>query len=197
MSETYPVTNTFTADTTAVASEVNQNFTDVLSALNDFNAGNVKKSGTTLPLAVIANLTTTQFATNVVDTDDTLAANSDTRIPSQQAIKAYIDNRVGLTYHYLPVDGSSTQVYTKYLTGTLDNDAETSVAHGITGIGNILLVAVSVLNDSGEYYANEMFRTAAAATAGITVKYDGTNIILSDIGTQWQGNNYRIKIDYK
>lgn len=45
-------------------------------------------------IAVIPNagsLTTSDFASNVVDTDTSLAANSDTRIPSQKAIKAYAD----------------------------------------------------------------------------------------------------------
>lgn len=40
----------------------------------------------------IANLDTTMFATNVIDIDDTLTANSDLRIPTQQAVKAYVDN---------------------------------------------------------------------------------------------------------
>jgi hypothetical protein len=39
----------------------------------------------------ITNLTTAMFATNVVDTDGTLAANSDTRIASQKATKTYLD----------------------------------------------------------------------------------------------------------
>ena len=39
----------------------------------------------------ISNIETADFAINVIDTDITLAANSDTRIPSQKAIKAYVD----------------------------------------------------------------------------------------------------------
>lgn len=39
----------------------------------------------------ISNLQTSNFAVNVIDTDTTLAANSDTRIPSQKAVKAYMD----------------------------------------------------------------------------------------------------------
>ncbi|MET4263898.1 hypothetical protein ABIA95_000165 [Bradyrhizobium sp. LA8.1] len=39
----------------------------------------------------ITNLTTAMFASSVVDTDGTLAANSDTRIASQKAVKAYAD----------------------------------------------------------------------------------------------------------
>ncbi|MET4197294.1 hypothetical protein ABIB96_001282 [Bradyrhizobium sp. LA3.X] len=42
----------------------------------------------------ITNLTTAMFASSVVDTDGTLAANSDTRIASQKAVKAYADARI-------------------------------------------------------------------------------------------------------
>ncbi len=42
----------------------------------------------------VSNLTTAMFAANVVDTDGTLAANSDTRIPSQKAIKTYADQLI-------------------------------------------------------------------------------------------------------
>ena len=89
---TYTVTNTFVAETTAVASEVNQNFTDILTAINSFDASNL--SSNTVPLARIAGLTTTQFAANVIDTDDTLAADSDTRIASQSATKSYVDTEI-------------------------------------------------------------------------------------------------------
>lgn len=40
----------------------------------------------------ITNLTTAMFATSVVDTDGTLAGNSDTRLASQKAVKSYVDS---------------------------------------------------------------------------------------------------------
>lgn len=47
----------------------------------------------------ISNLEVADFAANVVDTDSTLAANSNTRIPTQAAIKTYVDNGVqGLSW---------------------------------------------------------------------------------------------------
>jgi hypothetical protein len=39
----------------------------------------------------LSNIQTSNFAVNVVDTDGTLAANSDTRLPSQKAVKTYVD----------------------------------------------------------------------------------------------------------
>lgn len=38
----------------------------------------------------ITNLETADFAANVIDTDGTLAANSDTRIPSQKAVRTFV-----------------------------------------------------------------------------------------------------------
>ncbi len=47
----------------------------------------------------ITNLETADFAANVVDTDATLAAASNTRLPSQGAVKTYVDNAVqGLSW---------------------------------------------------------------------------------------------------
>lgn len=47
----------------------------------------------------ISNIEVADFAANVVDTDITLAANSDSRLASQKATKAYIDNSVqGLSW---------------------------------------------------------------------------------------------------
>lgn len=39
----------------------------------------------------LSNIATTNFASNVIDTDVTLAANSDTRLATQKAVKAYAD----------------------------------------------------------------------------------------------------------
>lgn len=42
----------------------------------------------------ISNLETADFATNVIDTDGTLAANSDTRLATQKAVKTYADGLI-------------------------------------------------------------------------------------------------------
>ena len=84
---TYTVTNSFSADTTAVASQVNQNFTDVLTALNSFDAANLTG---TISLARISNLTSTQMASTYFLDEDNMTSNSATAVSSQQAIVAYI-----------------------------------------------------------------------------------------------------------
>lgn len=56
----------------------------------------------------ITNLETADFAANVIDTDTTLAANSDTRLATQKAVKAYVDGKVvGLLEYKGAIDASS------------------------------------------------------------------------------------------
>ena len=86
MATTYTVTTSFSADTTAVASEVNQNFTDVLTALNSFDATNL--SGT-IALARISNLTSSQMAAAFFKDEDDMASDSATAVASQQSVKAF------------------------------------------------------------------------------------------------------------
>lgn len=56
----------------------------------------------------ISNLETADFATNVIDTDVTLAANSDTRIATQKAVKAYVDGLNTNDMNYAGVIDAST-----------------------------------------------------------------------------------------
>lgn len=56
----------------------------------------------------ISNLETADFASNVIDTDTSLTANSDTRIASQKAVKAYVDGKVvGLLDYQGAIDASA------------------------------------------------------------------------------------------
>ena len=86
---TYTVTTSFSADTTAIASEVNQNFTDVLTALNSFAAANLTG---TIALARISNLTSSQMAAAFFKDEDDMASDSATAVATQQSIKAYVDS---------------------------------------------------------------------------------------------------------
>ncbi len=99
-------------------------------------------------------------------------------------------------YAQVDVDGTKTNVYTKYLTGTLDADSETSVAHGVTGIDNILSVSVMLYDDVAAMYRVEEMFAVAAANNSFFARFDATNIVIGTVGANFQGNNYRIKIDY-
>lgn len=134
---------------------------------------------------------------SVLDEDD-LSSDDDEVVPTQQSVKAYIDNLIGHDgdgYVSRDVDGTPTNVYTKYLTGTLDADTATSVAHGCTA-ANILHVSVIVYDDDQTGYRTSESWYSSDATTSWSVIFDGTNIGIHGVGTYIQGNVYRIKIDY-
>lgn len=78
-------------DDTILATHLNSEIDYLLASLNDFDASNCKKSGTSIPLANITNLTSTQMAAAFFKDEDDMASNSATAVSSQQAIKAYVD----------------------------------------------------------------------------------------------------------
>lgn len=119
---------------------------------------------------------------------------------AQIANKKYVDDHVGHDgdgYVLLDVDGTPTKVYTKYLTGTLDADSETTVAHGVTtGKAKILSLSATAYNDDlAKYVSNEFWR-AENIPNYFYVAYNDTNVIFTGVGTYVQGNAYRIQIDY-
>jgi hypothetical protein len=97
------------------------------------------------------------------------------------------------------VDGTKRKVYTKYLTGTLDADSSTTVAHGIAdGITKILSVTAYGYEDTvySGFQIQEFRQGANSGAIEIIVIYNGTNVVFDPVGTNLQGNAYRIKIDY-
>lgn len=103
------------------------------------------------------------------------------------------------SYRIIDVQGTNQIVYTKFLTGVMAAGASTSVAHGIADHDKILAVVATFFNSAtSRYQVAEMFRTdTAEATVGITVLYDATNILFTNVGTDLDdGNAYRIKIEY-
>lgn len=98
-------------------------------------------------------------------------------------------------YNQVDVNGTKTNVYTKYFTGNLDADSTTSVAHGVTA-SNILAVSVICYDDNtSSYRVSEAFYSEQP-TITFYVFYGATNITIEGVGSALQGNAYRIKIDY-
>lgn len=102
-------------------------------------------------LNTISNITTAMFAANVVDTDATLTANSNSRLPSQAAIKAYVDGKVSGVAWKASVRAATTA------NGTL----ATAYANGQTIDGVVLVTGDRIFlknqttaADNGIYTAN-------------------------------------------
>lgn len=98
-------------------------------------------------------------------------------------------------YHKFDVNGTLTDVRTKYLTGTLDADSQTNIAHGVT-VGNILSVSGVAYDDNYAVYVVSDHGGVANADHSFQLRYDTTNIQFANVGQYLQGNSYRIRIDY-
>lgn len=62
-----------------------------MSVITTINSGDLITNSRTTINNNFANLNAGKIETSVIDTDTTLAANSDAKLPSQKAIKAYVD----------------------------------------------------------------------------------------------------------
>ena len=83
----------------------------------------------------LSNLATSNFAVNVVDTDTTLTANSNTRLASQLAVKAYIDGKVvGLATPKGGIDASTSPNYPAAAVGDFYRVTVGGLIGGASGI---------------------------------------------------------------
>lgn len=129
----------------------------------------------------ITNLQTSMFATDVVDTDVTMAANSDTRIPSQKAVNARVEAlKAGLLWKD-PVDVATTANITLSGEQTID---------GVTTSASRVLV-----KDQTDQTENGLYLTAAGAwsrTSGgdSAAELQGASVLVKQgstyANTQWQ-----------
>jgi hypothetical protein len=95
-----------------------------------------------------------------------------------------------------PVNGVDTQVYTKYLTGTLDSDDQTDIAHGVSS-GLTKILSVTAMVGVSEYIlACDYDRASVQSTQGFRAYYNNTTLYIDDVESGNQGQAYRIKIDY-
>lgn len=165
MTTTYTVTNIMVADETALAAEVNTNFTDVLTALNAFDAGNLASG--TVPLARITGLTTTQLAAAAFKDEDDMASDSATAMASQQSIKAHVAAQIaankGIAKAWAVIDGTGTPSITTSLNAT-------SVADNGTGDYTITWSITMSNTDYGVFIEANNKQTAILARTTTTTR---------------------------
>jgi hypothetical protein len=199
MATTYTVTNTFTDGTTAVASEVSQNFTDVLTALNAYDASNLASG--TVPVARISGLTTTQIAaaTLVIESEGITSNDNDTTWPTSAAVKDYTDTTIaafgGVIKAWVNFDGDDGSINDSYNVTSVSRSAlGTYVITWDTNFADANYVIVGFVADSvnsaGVVCNNGSDAPLAAGTAQITTnRVDGPaadyNLVcVMAIGTQ-------------
>lgn len=177
MATTHTVTNDFTVDTYAVADQVDANFNDILAYLDDFDASNVKKSGTYVPVANITGLTSTQMAAAFFKDEDAMTSDSATAVASQQSVKAYVDGKHttysgGESYAFagglIIKMGHSTSPSGNVSSGTV------TITFG-TAFSTIVSVVATLRNDTG---INIWYSIDSVSTTGFTFyyyEYQGTH----------------------
>ena len=111
----------------------------------------------------IANLSTTNFGVNIIDTDTTLSANSDLRIPTQKAVLALVTAKVtGLAVPRGGIDASTNPNYPAASVGDFYRVTVGGMLGGTSGY------AVTV-GDVAECYINSVAGTQAAVGANWTI----------------------------
>lgn len=88
---------------------------------------------------ILSNISTSMFATNVIDTDVSLTANSDTRIASQKAVKAYIDLLNTNDVNYMGAIDASTNP--NYPAATKGDYYRISVGGKVGGVSGTIVTA--------------------------------------------------------
>lgn len=142
--------------------------------------------------AVLTTLGITTFIKTLLD--DTNAATAEATLGLSTSATVMHDAEGG--YQNADVNGTKTKVYTKYLTGTLDADALTNVAHGISLALTKILHVSAALRTVNTFYIYDHDSTEWNGTLSFQVTFDVTNIVFSDVGSAMQGQVYRIKIEY-
>jgi hypothetical protein len=95
------------------------------------------------------------------------------------------------------VNAGTETVFTKYFTGDLNNASSTSVAHGVSsGVTNILSVTVAC-GDGTSLFGQTRGDAIGAAADEYAYQWNDTHVIINAVGSTYQGQAYRIKVDYK
>lgn len=138
----------------------------------------------------VSNLEVADFASNVIDNDNTLTANSSTRIPTQQAVKGYVDNAIA------GVDWKDSVIAATTSAGTLTTSFENgdSVDGVVLATGDRILIknqadqtenGIYVVNASGApTRANDANTGLEIWAAAVYVRQGSTNG-----GSNWVNNN--------
>ena len=125
-----------------------------MSTITNINAGDTITSSRTVINTNAQNLNTDKIETSVLDTDTTLAANSDAKIPSQKAVKAYVDALAALTTQVASksdVSAGPASSSTQTITHTL---GKTPIViriygYGYTSTGNSASTSTGTYNATG------------------------------------------------
>lgn len=127
-----------------------------MSTITTINSGDLITNSRNTINTNFANLNNDKIETSALDTDTTLAANSDAKVATQKATKAYVDSRTAGRVYAL---GAATY--------------DIASASGTQNIAHGLGVAPSLVRINA-YYSNLALNNASELTATAYTVYNGT-----------------------
>ncbi len=154
-----------------------------MSTITTINSGDLITNSRAVINTNFSNLNTDKIETSVLDTDTTLSANSDSRIATQKAVKAYVDAGGVPTFNVYTVTGTTLSITTTASQKVIvwaKGDAYTGSG---SSAGNAYLNYNAVQKDiaafsnvsstNSDSFAMMYTETPGAATHDITVTSDG------------------------
>jgi hypothetical protein len=124
----------------------------------------------------LSNITTAMFATNVVDTDGTMAANSSTRIPAQSAVVTYVQSSVQALQWKTPAQCATTGSETFTISGGAVTQINGTTIDGYSpNIGDYIVVK----NAPASSGAGSSPNTTQPANGIYTVTANTTNLTVT------------------
>jgi hypothetical protein len=127
-----------------------------------------------------ANLNSDKIETSFLDTDTALTANSDSKVATQKAVKAYVDAQQSFsistetttgTTHSLTTNGNQ-RVFVIVKGNTLDDGTGGNVTLSYNSVQKDI-IAVKGANTQGQGFCLQYTETPASATQNITVASTG------------------------
>jgi hypothetical protein len=131
---------------------------------------------------VLSNLATSMFATNVIDIDVALTANSDTRLASQKAVKAYVDNKVTAAVTGLYDDRGNYDASA----GTFPTTGGSGTAGAILK-GDIWRISVAGTISGVAYQIGDTLRALIDTPGATAANWDGLNANIGSATTTVEG----------
>lgn len=119
------------------------------------------------------NLNTDKIETSVISTDGTMADNSDTELPTEKAVKTYVDTTTAAT---VLTQFDTTQVFT----GTAPTSFTDLDLSSVIGVNQKMVMLKVTCNTGGGYYFSfrrngETATIAVSANAGASMFYTATS----------------------
>lgn len=87
-------------------------------------------------------------------------------------------------------------IYERFLTGTLDNDDTTSIAHGLSDIDKIYALSVDCYDDTNSMYRVKEHYRSNSSSREYAITLDATNIVIGGVASDYRTHTYKIFLKY-